>query len=346
MWDLFISHAAEDKDEIARPLAQALIVQGVKVWFDETELKLGDSLRRSIDHGLSQSRFGLVILSPDFFRKEWPQKELDGLVAREDQGKVILPVWHKVGRKEIHAYSTLLSDRLGVSTALGLQTVVAQIMAALNFNKSKSLSFPAEFIDFHYFQDLRPPGKKYGNDDFTTPFGGGVLLNFCMRGADDAYSSDETIVGEIRLDLKRVLSTVRAMLVVFNKAEKENIFFYRKEDHNWERTTNCVGLAVEFDVSPGIKHHPKIDSFFIDIEADYVAIACWDLKNDEELFALLTPDEIKLLETHLVELLQVLYGEKIVASPLVPLSCLPKMLGGHGFFMYWRLSSASAKLDD
>ena len=83
-FDIFISHASEDKDEVVRPLAEQLRHRGLRVWMDETEIKLGDSLRRSIDHGLSKSRYGLVVLSPDFLKKEWPQKELDGLVARED----------------------------------------------------------------------------------------------------------------------------------------------------------------------------------------------------------------------------------------------------------------------
>ena len=94
-YDIFISHAWEDKKTIARPLAQALLEIGLKVWYDKFILKLGDSLRRSIDHGLSKSRYGIVILSPHFFEKEWPQRELDGLVAREvSSGKVILPIWH------------------------------------------------------------------------------------------------------------------------------------------------------------------------------------------------------------------------------------------------------------
>src|SRR2546423_359737 len=81
-WDLFISHASEDKDDVARPLADLFIQKGLKVWYDEYTLIVGDSLRRSIDRGLAGSRYGLVILSPHFFEKEWPQKELDGLVAR------------------------------------------------------------------------------------------------------------------------------------------------------------------------------------------------------------------------------------------------------------------------
>jgi hypothetical protein len=82
-WDFFICHASEDKDEIARPLAEILLLKGFRIWYDEFSLTLGDNLRRSIDRGLAQSKYGIVILSPNFFAKEWPQHELDGLVALE-----------------------------------------------------------------------------------------------------------------------------------------------------------------------------------------------------------------------------------------------------------------------
>jgi hypothetical protein len=83
MWDIFICHASEDKEAIARPLANALKQAGLDVWYDEFTLTLGDSLRRKIDHGLARSRYGAVILSPHFFAKEWPQRELDGLTTKE-----------------------------------------------------------------------------------------------------------------------------------------------------------------------------------------------------------------------------------------------------------------------
>ena len=68
---------------MARPLAEALRQQRVEVWYDEFSLRVGDSIRRAIDRGLAQSRFGIVILSKAFFAKEWPQYELDGLTERE-----------------------------------------------------------------------------------------------------------------------------------------------------------------------------------------------------------------------------------------------------------------------
>ena len=68
-WDVFISHAWKDKDSFVRPLAKALQAKGLKVWFDESELKVGDSLRRSIDQGLAKSKYGIVVLSPNFFER-------------------------------------------------------------------------------------------------------------------------------------------------------------------------------------------------------------------------------------------------------------------------------------
>jgi hypothetical protein len=75
-WDLFISHASEDKDSFVRPLATALRQLGVMVWYDEFSLSIGDSISRSIDSGLANSKYGLVVISESFIRKKWPEYEL------------------------------------------------------------------------------------------------------------------------------------------------------------------------------------------------------------------------------------------------------------------------------
>jgi hypothetical protein len=130
---LFICHASEDKLEIAEPLADALTELGYKVWYDKYTLKLGDSLRREIDKGLAACEYGVVILSNSFFEKEWPIRELDGLVALEtgDGKKRILPVWHNISAEDIRGFSPTLSDRLGVSTSRGMQYVVSAIVDAI-----------------------------------------------------------------------------------------------------------------------------------------------------------------------------------------------------------------------
>jgi hypothetical protein len=132
--DAFICHASEDKDEFVRPLAERLREEHVEVWYDEFSLKIGDSLRRSIDQGLANARFGIVVLSPAFFEKEWSQWELDGLVSRQNSAEpsVILPVWHRVSRDDVLAYSPSLADKLAGSSSAGLDAVVRQLVSVIH----------------------------------------------------------------------------------------------------------------------------------------------------------------------------------------------------------------------
>ncbi len=131
-WDIFISHASEDKDAFVRELANELTAKGLKVWYDEFTLTIGDSLRRSIDQGLANSQYGIVVLSHNFFSKEWPQRELDGLVAKEiSSGKLILPIWHDVTKDDVARFSPILADRLAVTSDRGMNNIIKEIMAAI-----------------------------------------------------------------------------------------------------------------------------------------------------------------------------------------------------------------------
>ncbi len=131
-WDVFICHASEDKKEVVEPLAQELQRRGLRVWYDRWVLSIGDSLRRKIDDGLLKSRYGIVVLSPYFFQKQWPQRELDGLVQREIEGqKVILPVWHKITREDVASFSLLLADKMAGSTSQGIPQLVEELVRAM-----------------------------------------------------------------------------------------------------------------------------------------------------------------------------------------------------------------------
>lgn len=117
-WDVFISHASEDKAAVARPLAERLRDLGLKVWLDDFELRIGDSLRRKLDAGLAGSRFGVIVLSTAFFRKGWAQYELDGLVTLQNSGRqTLLPLWHEISKDEVTARSPSLADKIARSTA-------------------------------------------------------------------------------------------------------------------------------------------------------------------------------------------------------------------------------------
>lgn len=131
-FDVFICHAGEDKDAIARPLAEGLRSRGLRVWFDEHILVVGSSLSESIDQGLARSQFGVVVLSPSFFGKAWPRRELAGLVAKEVAGvPAILPVWHELGREEVLAQSPTLADRWASKSSSGIEQVIEDLTRAI-----------------------------------------------------------------------------------------------------------------------------------------------------------------------------------------------------------------------
>jgi hypothetical protein len=133
-YDVFISHASEDKDEVVRPLALALISEGLKVWYDEFEMKIGDSLRRKIDMGLANSRFGIVVLSKDFIRKGWTNYELDGIITKSvSNEQVMLPIWHNLTKKEVIDYSPSLADKLARNTSsFTVEEIAAEIAEVIN----------------------------------------------------------------------------------------------------------------------------------------------------------------------------------------------------------------------
>jgi len=117
-WDVFIAHASEDKENVARPLPEALPAHDLKVWLDDFELKIGDSLRRRIDKGLARSSFGVAIFSHAFFSKGWTQYELDGIVGFSVSSKQkMLPIWHEISAEEISSIAPSLVDKVARATA-------------------------------------------------------------------------------------------------------------------------------------------------------------------------------------------------------------------------------------
>ncbi len=117
-WDVFISHASEDKKSIVRELAEALEKLKVKVWYDEFSLSVGDSLTKSIDEGLIKSKFGIVVISKSFLAKNWPDYEYRSLISKEVNGKkVILPIWHDVTPEDVGEFSLYLADKVALNTS-------------------------------------------------------------------------------------------------------------------------------------------------------------------------------------------------------------------------------------
>lgn len=119
-YDVFISHAWEDKEDFVEEFVIELEKLGLKVWYDKAKMKLGDSMRQKIDSGLNKSKYGIVVLSPNYIAegKYWTKTELDGLFQLESvNGKRIIPIWHNLQKKEVMAFSPTIAGKFAASTA-------------------------------------------------------------------------------------------------------------------------------------------------------------------------------------------------------------------------------------
>lgn len=114
--DVFLCHAWDDRQGIAKELHDLLVANGVSVWFSEKDVALGVPLMRAIDKGLANSRIGLVLVTPALLRR-LPQegiadKELSALLARDQ----LVPIVHNTTYEALREVSPLLASRTGLST--------------------------------------------------------------------------------------------------------------------------------------------------------------------------------------------------------------------------------------
>ncbi|MCY3575374.1 MAG: toll/interleukin-1 receptor domain-containing protein [Chloroflexi bacterium] len=117
-YDVFLSHASEDKEDVARPLALALRQRGLRVWYDEFEFRIGDNLIAKLNTGINSSRYGILVLSKDFFGKDWTEYELntlESLTVTEDY--ILFPILHNVSVNELRAHRASLANIFSRSTA-------------------------------------------------------------------------------------------------------------------------------------------------------------------------------------------------------------------------------------
>lgn len=117
MYDVFISHASEDKADFVQPLVEALQDSGIRVWYDALDMLWGKGLREQIDNGIKRSKYAILVFSKSFFAKKWPKRELDGILAKEEiTGATPLPIWYNLSYKEVYEFSPTLSGLYSLST--------------------------------------------------------------------------------------------------------------------------------------------------------------------------------------------------------------------------------------
>jgi hypothetical protein len=224
-FDVFISHASEDKAAFVTPLANALKKYGLRVWFDKFTLKVGDSLHASIERGLARSRYGVVVFSPKFLAKNWPMAELNGLFAREMEGrKVILPVWHKMSSARMKKALPMQADKYALRSSEGIDAVARALVEVirpelLELDVRKETAFEAgeSFIEE---ARLKHPGY-----DFSVQSG-------AIDKADSPGTSFATIKGRRKIEIRvsdpsAIASPPGGRVTFFGEGAKKAIEFER-----------------------------------------------------------------------------------------------------------------------
>lgn len=135
-YDVFISHASEDKSPFVEDLVKALQDRNIKVWYDSLTIEWGDSLKSQIDNGLKKSTFGIVVLSETYIKKGWTQYELEGLFNIEmTKGKTILPIWHNITKQQVMDFSPTLAGRKALTSASLTADKIAETFVKLIYKK-------------------------------------------------------------------------------------------------------------------------------------------------------------------------------------------------------------------
>jgi hypothetical protein len=102
----FLAHSSHDKPFV-RKLAQRLVSADIKVWLDEWELRVGDSILERINHGLRESDYLVIVLSGASVSSSWVRRELHAALmqALSTRAITVLPVL-----KEACEIPTLIRD--------------------------------------------------------------------------------------------------------------------------------------------------------------------------------------------------------------------------------------------
>lgn len=137
----FISHDSRDKNDIAKPLAMALQKMMCPVWYDEFSLRIGDSLRASIEKGLKECQKCVFVITPNFLANGgWVKREYDSIFTRElvEAQNVILPVWANVNAKDVYAYSPILADRVALVWEGDVEKTARKLANAIRSQQERS----------------------------------------------------------------------------------------------------------------------------------------------------------------------------------------------------------------
>lgn len=137
-YDVFLCHAFEDQESLTDRLCSGLQRRGIRVWYSAKDMPLGEDLDEFIfDRVIPQCRYGVVVISRDYFVAGWAKKELIALRRHEAlrKYKMILPVWHEVDEQQVKNELPFLVNRFAARTDKGLEVVIGKLAGEIRPNR-------------------------------------------------------------------------------------------------------------------------------------------------------------------------------------------------------------------
>ena len=200
IYDAFICHASEDKEEFARPFNDALIKRELSIFFDEMTIEWGDQLIEKIEFGISCCKYGVIILSPNFF-KNWPLAELDAFFERqkEEKKKIILPLFHKITVDEIkkeHRFNPNifeLTNIMALSTDLYSIDEIADKLEKMIKSSEKHIMLPTDTTKKEMMK-IQKLFEIFDNtkDDFLREINKKIIINLLDK--NDGKTFDDLFI--------------------------------------------------------------------------------------------------------------------------------------------------------
>lgn len=181
-YDAFISYASEDEADAIK-IYHFCQSYGFNLWYAPLSLEPGQKLLKSIDEGLKYSEFGILLLSKAYISKKWPEYEFDVLMRQNiENGKIVIPVWLSITKKDVESLSPGLSGIVGIVTKNVDNSVQKQILKILSRNAPTIGIIPQYQDPIHQF--LAGRGEiKIGYPDGPATSLWEMILNF----ADEKY---------------------------------------------------------------------------------------------------------------------------------------------------------------
>jgi len=111
-YDVFISHANRDKAEYVDLLVMAVKRLGINVFYDTDAISWGDHWKDIIIQGTADSEFAIIVISQNFFDREWTERELNEFLNQQNESgqKIVLPLLLGISLDDLKAHYPELGD--------------------------------------------------------------------------------------------------------------------------------------------------------------------------------------------------------------------------------------------